>query len=226
VSYSLTVKTQPTVEPVSLAQAKAHLRVDTTDDDALILAMIQGARAKIESVYDISYMTQSLVLGLDRFVQPGTPLPSLGLPSVGMYGYGPGGTQWGWMAPTWSVIELRPPVQSITSITYTDPTGAIQTLAASNYVLDKSIPGRVFPALNKIWPVTALLPGVISIEFVSGYTDPSLVPPHWKSALLLTLGTLYENREQSIIGTRLVVVELPEGVETLLGSVAPNIQIR
>lgn len=220
-SYSLTVKTPPQVEPLSLAEAKAHLRVETDDDDALIQDMIRAARRKIEDQFNLSYITQSLVLGLDRFVQPGTPLPSYGYPMVNTYGWGPGGTQWGWYAPTWSVIELRPPLQSVTSITYTNPAGSVVTLDPSNYTIDKSWPGRVFPALNKIWPVAALLPGVVSIEFVSGYTKPEAVPDTFKQALRLTLATSYENREQSIIGTRLVVVQLPEGVLELMAPVSP-----
>lgn len=186
--------------------------------------MIRGARKKLESTYSRSYITQSLVLGLDRFVQPGTPTPAYGYPLVGMYNWGPGGVSpWGWMQPSWSVINLRPPVQSITSITYTDPSGTSQTLSATNYVLDKSEPGRVFPGLNKIWPVTAFIPGCIAIEFISGYTDPRLVPDNMRSALMLTLGTLYENREQTVIGTRLMAVELPEGVADLMADYAPDL---
>ena len=223
-SYNLTVKTAPLVEPISLAQAKAFLRVGIDDDDAVIQDMIRSARDKIEATYNRSFMTQSLVLGLDRFVQPGTPVPAYGYPLVGMYNWGPGGVSpWGWMQPSWSVINLRPPVQSITSITYTDPSGTTQTLSPSTYVLDKSEPGRVFPALNKIWPVTAFIPGSISIEFISGYTDPGLIPDRMKQALRLTLGAFYENREEYLVGTRLMAVELPEGVSELMAAWAPDL---
>lgn len=223
-AYRLTLKNPPLVEPVSLAEAKAYLRVDFDDDDAVIQNMVRGARDKLESTYNRSFITQSLVLGLDRFVQPGTAVPSFGWPAVGMYGAGPGGSNpWGWSYPSWSILELRPPLQSVTAITYTDPTGALQTLAATNYVIDQSEPGRVFPGVNKIWPVTATIPGVVNIEFISGYTDPRLVPDKMKSALLLTLGSLYENREQVLIGTRLVAVELPEGVPELMAAYAPTL---
>ena len=223
-SYSLTVKTAPLVEPLSLAQAKAFLRVGIDDDDAVIQDLIRASREKIEWTYNRSFMTQSLVLGLDRFVQPGTPTPAYGYPLVGMYNWGPGGmSPWGWMQPSWSVINLRPPVQSITSITYTDPSGAVQTLNAANYTLDKSEPGRVFPALNKIWPVTAFIPGCVAIEFISGSTDPNLIPDRMKQALRLTLAANYENREEYLIGTRLMVVELPEGVSELMAAYAPDL---
>jgi hypothetical protein len=222
VSWNLTVKTPPTQEPIGLQEAKDHLRVGIADDDQVIQLMIEAARAKLEFTYNRAFITQSLVLGLDRFVQPGTPTPAYGYPLVGMYNWGPGGVSpWGWMQPSWSVINLRPPVQSITSIKYTDPSGTVQTLNAANYLLDQSEPGRVFPALNKIWPVTAFIPGCISIEFIAGYTDPSVIPANIKAAIKLTLGSLYENREQTLIGTRLIAVELPEGVADLMAAYAP-----
>src|SRR3979409_375910 len=78
---SLVVKTPPAVEPVSLAEAKSHLRVDVPDDDALIQNLIRAARANLEQVCNLAFITQSLVLGRDYF-------PAL-------FGMG-----WGW-SPCW-----------------------------------------------------------------------------------------------------------------------------
>ena len=221
-AWNLTVKTAPTTLPITLAEAKAHLRVDFGDDDTYITALIGAAQSTLEWTYDRALMTQTLVLTLDRFVQPATPLPSWGAGTVAISGWGPAGTQWGWYAPTWSVIELRPPVQQINAVTYVDPTGATQTLDPTKYTLTKSEPGRVFPSLNNVWPVTALQPGAVSIEFVTGYTSESNIPAAQLQALKLILGDLYEHREQSVIETRVsTAVELPFGVEELMAPYKP-----
>src|SRR5450631_4735333 len=57
----------PALEPLSLADAKLHLKVDTTADDALIESLIRACRFHIERLYDIALITQTLQLNLDYF---------------------------------------------------------------------------------------------------------------------------------------------------------------
>lgn len=210
---SLIVKTPPTQEPITISEAKDHLRVVTNDDDTYINNLIRSARYTLEMTYRRALLTQSLVIGLDYFGQEEW------MPTY-LYGWPPSMLTWGptgWMLPLSSVIELVPPVQSITSITYLDPAGNLQTLASANYVLDASSePGRVVPNLAKIWPVTAPLPNAVRIEILAGVTDPTLLQDNIKEALRLLLGHYYENREQVVIDTRLVALELPLGVEALM----------
>ena len=52
---SLTRETQPSVEPVSLAEAKLHLRIDNEDDDALI----QSLRASINALPSLTAEQQA-----------------------------------------------------------------------------------------------------------------------------------------------------------------------
>lgn len=56
----LTIITPPAVEPVTLMEAKSHVRVEIADDDNLITALITTARESIEREIGRSMMTQTL----------------------------------------------------------------------------------------------------------------------------------------------------------------------
>ena len=45
---SLTLVSPPAAEPVTLAEAKSHLKLDTSDEDTLIASLITAARARAE----------------------------------------------------------------------------------------------------------------------------------------------------------------------------------
>ena len=63
----LRVTTEPTVEPVTLTEAKLQCRVDVADDDALITRLISAARSRAEQITQRSIAEQSLTLYLDEF---------------------------------------------------------------------------------------------------------------------------------------------------------------
>ena len=183
----LLVKTPPTVEPVSLTEAKAHLRVDFDDEDALIWAQVRAVRQHLERRYNRAFCTQTLVLDLDSFD------PSYRASEV-YVGIAP--TPWAvGLGIVWSVLELRPPVQSIVSVKYLDTSATQQTMSGSAYVLDNATePARLYPKYNTVWPATAFLPGAVKVEFITG-TDPGLVPEDAKLANLMLLGEAYRQRE-------------------------------
>jgi uncharacterized phiE125 gp8 family phage protein len=66
---SLQLITPPAIEPVTLAEAKAHLKVDTTDDDALITTLIAAARARAEWYTGRAFVTQSWMLWRDCWAE-------------------------------------------------------------------------------------------------------------------------------------------------------------
>jgi uncharacterized phiE125 gp8 family phage protein len=74
----LLLHTAPAVEPVSLNEAKSHLRVDTTAEDAYITALIKAARQATESYTHRAFITQTWDLFLDRF----TPIITLPRPAL------------------------------------------------------------------------------------------------------------------------------------------------
>jgi uncharacterized phiE125 gp8 family phage protein len=164
----ITMVTPPAQEPISVEEARQHLRVDTHDDDALIAGYIVAAREYAENVLRRALITQTLDLTLDDW-------------------------------PEESVIKMpRPPLQGVTSITYTDDSGDVWTLSKDWYVVDTAgTPGRVAIRDYYTWPVDVDLQesGAIKIRFTAGYGDNAEdVPRLARMAMMLMIGLLYENR--------------------------------
>jgi len=115
-------------------------------------------------------------------------------------------------------IELPlTPVISITSIKYIDPQGIENTLANTVYALDDySQPNWIVLQANQIWPTTNGVANNVKIRLTVGNTT-SNIPKAIKSAMLLLVGNLYENRQEDIAATsRVTFNSLPLGVYNLL----------
>lgn len=184
----VTLVTPPAVEPVSLIEAKSHLRVDFSDDDTLIRSYITAARGYVEQHLRRALVTQTWESVLDYW------------PATGRL-----------MLPF-------PPLQSVTSVTYYDEDGASAVFASSNYLVDAvGEPGCIVLKTNKSWPTVTLQEtnGVV-VRFVAGYGVAADVPEAIKAAIKLTLGTLYENREGAQVLPGVTSAVLPFGVAELL----------
>ena len=199
----LTLVTAPAAEPVSLAEAKAHMRIDSAADDSLISALITAAREAAEAHTRRALVSQTWRLTLDGF--PAPPLP-----------WWDGVRQAADMPGAGSVIELpRPPLVSVTSVTtYDDGDNPTVASAASYFVDSDSEPGRVALRSGQTWPAVGRVAGGVEVIFVAGYGAASAVPQAIRQAMLMYIGHLFENREaEAATGTR--VGALPPGVAAL-----------
>ena len=69
---ALVMTAAPAAELISLAEAKAHLRIDAGDEDALLAALITAARMFVERTLSLALITESWSLYLDGWPRSGT----------------------------------------------------------------------------------------------------------------------------------------------------------
>lgn len=97
-----------------------------------------------------------------------------------------------------AVIKIpRPPLQSVTSITYIDLAGDSQTVTASDYtlVLQPDAP-YVLPSFGNAWPSTRDVPEAVTVTFVAGYGLAAAVPQELRQALMMIVADSYRFRGQ------------------------------
>ncbi len=120
-----------------------------------------------------------------------------------------------------TVIELPfPPLQSVTSITYTDTDGATQTLATSVYgVSTNGLFGTVYLKDGQSWPDLHADPDPICITFECGYGAGAAVPAGIRKAIKLLATHYFENPSQTYAEPRLVEVprKIMYGIEAAAG---------
>jgi len=181
-----TTVTGPAREPLSIEDAKEHLRIDQHEEDVWLLDAIKATRQRAEGMMGRALVTQTLEVALS-----------------------------GWPAGRVIELP-RPPLVSVTSVKYYGEDDTEYTLAASNYHADtRTTPGRIVLKGTAQWPATALreVNGVI-IRYVAGYgSEAADVPAEIRAALKLWLGELYEVRENSAAGG---LVTVPSAAEKLL----------
>ena len=182
--FRLALITAPAIEPLTLEETRAHLRIDDTDSDDVLTNLISTSRQMVEETTRRALMTQTWRLTLDAFAGE-IPLP-------------------------------KPPLQSVTSITYTDPDAAEQTVSTALYDVDiVAQPGRVLLGYGDSWPSDVRdHPGAVKVLYVAGYGSArAAVPWPVRQAMLLYIGHLFENREAT---TPISINDLPMGVGSLL----------
>jgi uncharacterized phiE125 gp8 family phage protein len=157
--------TPPALEPVSLADAKAHLRLDTDEDDALISAALTAARVQVEAKSRRVLIEQGWRVYLDA-----------------------------WPKKRIVTIPVAPLI-SVASLSVFDPTGDEITVDAGDYEVDAvSTPGRLFLSSPVPVLVGRAVNG-IEIDVTAGYGPSSIdVPAPLRQAIMMLVAHWYEHR--------------------------------
>lgn len=175
----------PAIEPVDLTEAKAHLNIFGSDDDALLARLILSAVASLDGPYgDLGrcLISQRWRLTLDAF-------------------------------PSGAIVIPMPPTISVETLSYFDSSGVETTeqldatgdsppATSDNFHvtgLGSDSKARI-ESLNG-WPSTYPRSGVVNVEFTAGYgTTDSDVPEDVRNLILARVAAAYAVRESTVIG--------------------------
>lgn len=154
-------------EPVSLEQARMHLRLDVSgdppanDEDALVSTLIVAARRHAERITGRTLVQTNLSAYWDAW------RPELALPAS--------------------------PVQSITAVKYVADDGTLTTLDSGLYRADLvSLPARITPAYGACWPYARSVTNAIQVDYVAGPTGD--VEEGIVAAMLIAIAHWFEQR--------------------------------
>ena len=175
--------TAPAVEPLTLVEAKEHLKIDHTDEDTYISSLIASARVFCERYTKLALDEQTLKWTLQSWLGDNEPA-SYGLESIPALRSGE------------KFIEVPVgPLSSVTSITtYDDDDNATVWNAANYYVA--SAHNRIYRRVGITWPKPGRAAEGIEIIYKAGFgANASDVPKSIRQGLLQLIAHLYEHRE-------------------------------
>ena len=174
----------PAIEPVTLAETKAHLRVVDDAEDAYIATLIGTARSMVELATGRALITQSWLARFDAWPADACK-PWLALP--------------------------RSPLQAVTAVHYYDGDGNLQAWDLALYGVDTmAVPGRLYRAPGASWPKPVRQLAAIEIAFDAGYGDSAGdVPAPLRQAIQLQIAHLFENREPATLGSGVAALLAP-----------------
>jgi len=157
---------------VSLADAKAHLRVDFADDDAFISGLVMAAEAMLDGPNGMVgkaiatqrwTLTKAMMVGRTRL-----PIPVV-------------------------------PFRSVVSLKYYDIDNVQQTADLADFVVFGNEDfGYIEPIVS--WPLMYDRPNAIELIFEAGFGDVADVPKNLVHAAKMMIGHWYEDREQVSAG--------------------------
>ena len=190
---SLVRITSPAVEPVSLAFAKQHCRVDTDADDLYIQSLISVARQYVEDVLDITICSTVWEVKYDLF-----PVWAIVLPRL-------------------------PMLDRAVTVTYRSGDGTYSQLSnATDFQVDASVlPGRIYPQWARSWPATRGDENSVTVRYSAGYGDDGQsAPPIVKHLILLLVAHWFDTRQPAVTGAPQSV---PQTFDTLLAAASMGV---
>jgi uncharacterized phiE125 gp8 family phage protein len=169
-SWSIATVTPPYAEPVTVNEAKAHVKadMDVTEEDSLIAVQISAARDYIETATGACRSRQRVMIAttfdlkLDFFAGGSIHLP-------------------------------RVPLVSLVSITYVDVAGLTQTLASTVYTVDYAN-AKIDLAYSQYWPSTLSIHNAVTVRFIAGMAAP--ITAVAATDTLTVYGRIYADAEQ------------------------------
>jgi uncharacterized phiE125 gp8 family phage protein len=177
---ALVMTSGPSLEPVTVSEAKAHLRLDSAAEDLLIASLILTSRLHIETALGLALISQAWTVTFD-----------------------------GWPGGDAVALPLRP-VQSIEEVRVRDASGDAAVLDPASYALDgQGVPAR-FIWRGAVWPAPQQKLCGIEIDAVAGFGDAAAdVPEPIRHAVLLLVAHWYERRDPIEIGATGTAIPRP-----------------
>lgn len=163
---SLEVITEPTLEPITLVEAKDFCRASHLDhEDEIIDSLIKVAREEVEHATGRKLLTTTLKYTLDKF-------------------------------PYWALSLPGGNIQEINSFTYLDKDGASQTVSASLYdaQLNKS-PAILLRKSGYSWPTVYENGNAVIVNYDAGWATPQEIPSNLILAVKALVLFYYNNRD-------------------------------
>ncbi len=171
-AYAAAFVTGPEDEPVSLIDARNHLRVDYDDEDEYIMNLIRAARYTCEQMTQRVFITRTIDQKHECWARQLEVFPGP-LQTVSSVKY-------------YDVDGAEQTVDS--GLYFANP-------SASTYGV-RFTSAFTYPALH------ADRPAPITVQYVAGYTsNPLHVPQHIRQAMLLLIGHWFVNRQSVVTGT-------------------------
>ncbi len=182
----LKIITAPANEPVTVDEAKQHLRIDGSNEDSLISTLIKAARIYVETLTNRRLITQTLRLQLKYF-----PFCEIVLP----------------VTPVQSVAAIRfKDKNGIEQV-------AAETLSQLSFTEPPKIKpsyGESWPQCREGDYNS------VSIDIVAGYGDAADVPRDLCQAILLMVAHFYEQREPVAVANSIDSEILPMSVQSII----------